>query len=86
MATVSLATPARPRLPTILAGACVVLALAGLVASVAAGPAAALSGHVYEDATTALIWALLAGLLLRRTTTPPRRSSRSSPAARRSRS
>ena len=54
----------------VLAWACGVLAVGGLALAVVTDPGTAFTGHAYEDTATALIWALLAGLLLRQTRHP----------------
>jgi signal transduction histidine kinase len=70
MVTVSMTGPTRSRVPELTTWSMAVVAVAGLVATVSVGPAAALDGHAFEDAGTAVVWAVLAGLLWRRTRHP----------------
>jgi signal transduction histidine kinase len=70
MATASLAAPMRSRVPELTTWSVAVLAVAGLVATLSVNPAAAVEGHAFEDAGTAVLWAALAGLLWRRTAHP----------------
>ena len=73
MTTVSVARSAPPHGPVLLAWACGLLATGGLVLAVVTDPHTALTGHAYEDAATAVMWAFLAGLLLGQTRHPAAR-------------
>lgn len=70
MVTVSLTGPTRSHVPALTMWSTAALAIAGLVATLSGGPDAALDGHTFEDAGTAVVWAALAGLLWRRVTHP----------------
>lgn len=73
MSTVPLARPGPAPGLILLAWACGLLAAGGLVLAVMTDPGTALTGHAYEDTATAVMWALLAGLLLRQTQHPAAR-------------
>jgi signal transduction histidine kinase len=70
MVTVSLTDQPRSRVPELTTSAVAALGIAGLVATLSVGTAAALDGHTFEDAGTAVVWAVLAGLLWRRVSHP----------------
>lgn len=66
VATVPLAVRRGMPSGVLAAGGCIVFALAALAVTLAVDAGAALSGHVYEDALTGVVWAALGLLLLRR--------------------
>ena len=67
MTTVSLTRSMAARGPVLLAWGCGLLATGGLILAVGTDPHTAVTGHAYEDTATAVMWAVLAGLLLAQT-------------------
>jgi signal transduction histidine kinase len=63
---------AATRGPQVIAITCGTLAVLGLIWTVATRPTEALTGHVYEDAATAVVWSLLTWLVCRHSRNPIR--------------